>query len=503
MVKFEYENISDAVFHHAATQPAATALISGLQSVSYAELAMLVGHATVYLRAQGLKAGDRIGIAMTNSVERIVLSLACLRMGATTLELATEIKAPELSALVARFALRSVAVETGGPDAPTEIPLTIGLDWRDQLAKLSGDARYEGDPSQLKLIILSSGSTGISKGMVSTHQQRVARALAHINSAGFYQQERPGVLMMAAAANTGFVSQFLMNQLFLGGTSVLLPDFRYLIELVRQLQAYEDALFPVPPMMVKQMLKYQSHADVLFPKMQALIVGGQPMTSQDKQEMVTRLTPNAYEIYGCAGCGLIAWVGPADIARQVDIVGKPIAMPGIEIEIIGANGEAAKPGTVGELRIRGPIVGSGFYHAIDNDRGTERFADGWYYPGDVGAMDRNGYLKLEGRVADAIKVGATMIYPPEIEDVIAKHPHVADVAVVGRPSVDGVDEIVAFVVGRPGFKHRDIEAYCKGAMPFAKRPKYIFYLDQMPKTPNGKVDKPALRAAPLKPIGPA
>jgi acyl-coenzyme A synthetase/AMP-(fatty) acid ligase len=236
--------------------------------------------------------------------------------------------------------------------------------------------------------------------------------------------------------------------------------------------------------------------------MRALAISGQPLPSHDKVEMVKHLTPNLYDIYGCAGLGLIACIGPAEIAKQSESVGRPVVVPGVDIEIAGPDGQKLLPGAIGQLRVRGPNAASGFYHPEDNDRGTERFADGWYYPGEVALIDKAGYLILEGRIADAIKIGALTIYPPEIEDVITQHPQVAEAVVVGRPGPMGVDEIYAFVVGKPGYRQEEINSHCRRKFTGLKKPKYVYYFERIPRTANGKIDRPALKAAALRKIEP-
>ncbi|MDR3520592.1 MAG: class I adenylate-forming enzyme family protein, partial [Acidocella sp.] len=372
MIKFPFENISDCIFHHAVWQPAAPALIQGHETVSYQALANLVEQAAVYLTEKGVKPGDRVGIAMTNCIDRVVVSFACLRMGAVTLELPTDITAPVLASYVARFGMAATIVEIGGPNSTARIALCLGLDWRHELANFSGDARYQGDSSQLTFIILSSGSTGLPKGTITTHRQRIFRSEVYANHAGFYTEENPGVLLLAAPASTSLVAQFLTTQLLIGGATVLLPVWRYLIELVREVAAWEDAICPVPPVIAKSFMSCAAQSGIIFPKMRALAISGQPLPSHDKVEMVKRLTPNLYDIYGCAGLGLIACIGPAEIAKQSESVGKPVALPGVDIEIAGPDGRKLSTGTIGQLRVRGPNAASGFYHPEDNNRGTER-----------------------------------------------------------------------------------------------------------------------------------
>ena len=502
MIEFSFDNLSDCVFHHAAERPQAPALHHGRETVSYAALAQLVTQATVYLSGQGIKAQDRVGIVLTNSIERVVLALALMRMGAVGIELPMETNPGTLTLLVNRFAMAATLVEAGGPASPAKISLTIHVHWRDELAALHGDVRYEGDPAALRLINLSSGSTGLPKGLVCQHAQRMVRSRMTLNTGDFYAHAQPGPLVLAAPASTNLVWGMLVNHLILGGPVVLLPAFGHMVELVRHVAAWEDAIFPVPPGMAVRMLDYSAGEGLLFPRMRALITAGQAIARHDKQSLIEKLTPNVYEFYGSGGLGMLTCIGPEEVKAQPKSVGRPANYPGVEVEIAGPDGQRLAAGGVGQLRVRGPNVALGFFNPEDNARGSERFVDGWYYPGEVAAMNAAGYLCLEGRIAEAITVGAGTVYPPEIEDVVSQHPHVAEVAIVGRPGTDGVEDIVAFVVGRSGFQHQAIVEHCHKKLPATKRPKYIYYLGNMPRTGNGKIDRMALKTAPLKRIDP-
>jgi acyl-CoA synthetase (AMP-forming)/AMP-acid ligase II len=502
MIDFSFENLSDCVFHHAAQTPRAPALHEGHQTLSYGGLAALVRQAAVYLTGHGIKAQDRVGIALTNSIERVALALALMRIGAVGIELPEDITAPTLAAFVGRYGMDATLVEPNGPASPAKTALIIPVQWRASLASLTGDPRYEGDPAQLRLINLSSGSTGFPKGLVSAHQHRLVRSHMTLNTAAFYAPAQKGPLLLAAPASTNLVWGMLLNHLILGGPIVLIPAYRHMIDLVREVASWDEVIFPVPPGIARQMLPYAPKDALLFPRMRALITAGQAIAGHDKLALTQKLTPDIYEFYGSGGIGMLTCIGPDEVAKQLKSVGKPASYPGVEVEIAGPDGRRLTQGSIGQLRVRGPNTAIGFVNPEDNERGTERFIDGWYYPGEVASLNKAGYLILEGRIADAIHTPTQIIYPPEIEDAISQHADVAEVAIVGRAGPQGGEDIVAFIVARPGFAHQDIVAHCRKKLSASKRPKFIYYLDNMPRTGNGKIDRTALKTAPLKRIDP-
>jgi acyl-CoA synthetase (AMP-forming)/AMP-acid ligase II len=500
MIEFSYENLGDCVFHHARVTPQAPALMQGRESVSYAQLAALVRQAAVYLAAAGIGAGDRVGIALDNTIERVALAWGLMRIGAVGVELPPETNTPDLNAYVTRFAMAATLTEPGGPVSNAKIKLLIDLNWRDEVARLEGDARFTGDPADLVLLNLSSGSTGHPKGIMCSHQARLVRSRMTLNANEFYQG-MPAPLLLAAPASTNLTWGVLVNHLILGWPVVLLPTYKFLGELVREVAGWDQAILPVPPGMARFMLEHAPARGLLFPKMRALVTAGQAIASHDKVALMEKATPNVFEFYGSGGIGMLTCIGPDEARREPKSVGRPVAYPGVEVEIAGPDGKRLGQGGIGQLRVRGPNTASHFFVPEDNRRGTERFIDGWYYPGEVASISKSGYLVLEGRIADAIKSGNIIIYPQEIEDVMLEHKAVSEAAVVGRAGPQGED-IVAFVVGRPGYKHAEIVEHCKKKLSVSKRPRFIYYLDALPKTGNGKVDRAVLKTVPLKRVEP-
>ena len=492
-----FENVSDIVFYHAERQPEAPALIMGRETLSYAQYARLVAQATVYLGERGLKQGDRVGLSMVNSLEHSILLLALLRIGATPIELSIDLDRAALAALVTRYQMAATFTDIGGPSSNAPLALQIGLGWRAELATLQGDRRCAASGDEIFMISLSSGSTGIQKGVVVSHAQRLRRMQVYAETEPYWRPEAPLPVILAAAPNNGLITHFFPVQLMMGGVCILLPLYRRLIDLARECASWGEVICPMPPGLALEMLAFATPGEKLFPEMAALVMAGQPLAAHHKLALLEQLTPRVYDVYGSSGYGLVSMIGASEQAEHAESVGRIIMHPGVEVEFLGPDGQPVPASTGGQMRMRGPTMAQGFFHAEDNSRGTERFLDGWYYPGDVARVDEQGYLVLLGRLADAIRLGNRTIYPGEVESVITRHPDVLDAAVVSRPVPGGSAELCGFIVARPGANRHAIATHCRKQLPAEKQPKYLIYLDRMPVSPGGKLDRPALRAMPV------
>ncbi len=494
-----WHNLSDVVFHHAERHPNTPALIEGGKTITQGQLASLTAKAAVYLKSLGIGQGHHVGISLANSAEHIILSLATARIGATLVELPADLSAEDLAARAKKFAITASFADAGAAIAPTPIAVRISRRWLDEIGALSGDARHEGAEGDFQQIVLSSGSTGIPKGIVTTQRQRIMRAaVLQIRFGDAWSEANPGIVLLPATASMAFFSLILTTQTLLGGPIVLLPKFSQVIDMVQALASWNDAICPIVPAMARGFIACADSSGPLFPGMRALIAAGLPLAGHEKQAVMRQVTPNFHEIYGCGGFGPISHLTPADMLSHPSSVGRIVLRPGNEIEIAGADGNPAPPGVEGHLRCRGPTVSLGFFNPEDNARGAEHFENGWYYPGDILLADADGYLYMRGRADDAIAAGPLTIYPPEIEDVLIRHPGVAEAVVVPRANTMGGVDLVGFIVARPGLRHEDIEAHCIAHLPAVKRPKSVYYLDAIPRTGNGKIDRPAIKEAAIR-----
>jgi acyl-coenzyme A synthetase/AMP-(fatty) acid ligase len=278
----------------------------------------------------------------------------------------------------------------------------------------------------------------------------------------------------------------MLSHLMVGAPVVILPEFLHVIDLVKSIAAWDNAFCFVPSAMCRVLSACAPAQGYLFPKLRVLAAGGGALYAEDKLRVLAHVTPNFYECYGASGFGTLSVLPPSAMREKPDSVGRAPSF--VEIEVVDPQGNRLPSGTVGRLRCRGS-ASKGF--AAENDvEGDERFRDGWYYPGDIGTIDAQGYIVIKGRTVDLIQRPGGDIFSSDIESVIAQHPSVQEVAAVGLPRTSGPgEEIVAVVVSRGEAQHEALAQHCRTKLPPERWPDRVFYAQSLPKTPGGKLDR--------------
>ena len=175
--------------------------------------------------------------------------------------------------------------------------------------------------------------------------------------------------------------------------------------------------------------------------------------------------------------------------RKAGSVGVPFA--GVEVRIVDERGQAVKQGEVGALQVRGPNVTKGYWNKPAETEAS--FVDGWFKTGDLGFADEDGYYFLTGRAKDLIISGGFNVYPREVEEVLAQHGAVREVAVLGLPDDDLGEKVVAAVVASEEVEGAELQAFCKERLAGFKKPKEVYFVDELPRNALGKVQKHVLR----------
>ena len=486
----DWDNLSDVVFDHALRQPDAPALIAGDERVSYGELARLIAGATVYLRQLGVAEGQAVGVFMGGTIDHVVLSLALTRIGAIAFDLPPRLH-PEDDA-IRRWGLAPVFA---APDArlprgarPDHI---VGVGWRRTIAGLPGDCRSRRDPREVLCVSLSSGSTGLPIAVPSNQREWRARidSAVQLFHPIFTLRRPPVFLMLGGMSFSGF---FLLMacQLRIGGPVVLLADTRDPHELARAIAGWADAFLLTVPAFCHDLVALAPPSAPLFPAMRALIVGGAPLAAEDKPVFLERLTPNLYEGYGNSAVGAIAGAFPADMQLRPEATGR--VAPGVDLEVVDALGRRVPQRETGHIRIRGPGVARSYYRPPDPQRRLEGFHGGWFYPADLGSLDADGYLSIRGRLTDVIARSGVEIFPGDIEAALRAHPAIGEAAVVGTGPPEA-QRVVAFVTLRTDGSRSELAKFVAAALPRERAPDDVLFVQSLPRTHTGKIDRAALR----------
>ena len=490
-----WNNLSDAIFEYATSRPNAPALIQGGETITYGALADLVGRAAVQAHDLGVRPGDVVAVALPSTIEHVILTFALLRLGAVPLDLPAERPLGALVDPIVHFKVGRAFLTPEARGYDGAIVHRVGPEWRAGLAAKAGDRRTARDQDAMHFLHLTSGSTGVPKGIATSQSQWIGRFQTALRLfPDVLARERPAKLMLVGGMGFSAFFFFLANQICVGGPTVLMAEDHRPEVVARNIQAWEDGAVMITPPLLRQFLAAAPQEGLLFPRLRALFIGASPLFPEEKRAVVGRLTPNLYEVYGSAAVGFISVLAPGDVAGRMETVGR--ISPGLTVEAADGADQALPPGMIGHLRCRGPGVSGGLYgDASGAAAAAEGFRDGWYYPGDIGTLSADGFITLKGRVADLMRRRGVDIYMPEIEQAMQAHESVLEAAAAGVPGPDGGEaRLEVFVVPRGAPQTPALEEHCRRQIPAEKFPDRVFFVRGLPKTPNGKVDRRALVA---------
>ncbi|MCD0505651.1 AMP-binding protein [Bordetella petrii] len=352
-------------------------------------------------------------------------------------------------------------------------------------------------PGSLAWLFYTSGTTGRPKGVMLSHDNLVAMALCYPYDVDSVSAGDAWLYAAPMSHGAG-----LYNFMFVrAGARHVVPasrgfDSAEIFDLAGRLG---DVCLFAAPTMIKRMVR---EAPSQVRGLRTVVCGGAPMYAADMVEALDALGPVLAQIYGQGESPMTITAmrrdAIADRAQphwEARIASVGTAQSCMEVRVVDGAFNPVAPGQCGEVVARGPAVMGGYWR---NDQASRQaLADGWLRTGDIGYLSPDGFLTLTDRSKDVIISGGTNIYPREVEEVIAGHPDVFEVAVVGAPHAEWGEEVVAFVVPRAGRQALDamvLEAWCRAEMASFKKPRRYEFCADLPKNSYGKVLKTDLRA---------
>lgn len=474
-------NLGECLESHARNRPLHPAVIAGDRVLTHADFARMVRQVETLLAGQGLRQGDLVGVALEDTPPHLAALYALARRGMVAVPMDCRWKAVEKANLARHFGCAVTLVSPGDELVGDAVP-TLVLD-EATLAEIPpiAAAPVLADPLPL-LLSLSSGTTGRPKGPMVTHEQFFRRFLTHYIHLGFGAEDR---FLSATPLYFGGGRTFCMSILYAGGTVILKPPPCQPQELLDEAaRAAATSLFLVPTLLAR--LLALGHAEPPLASLRLLISSGAPLPGAERVRIRERLCPNLAEYYASTEGGGVSLLLPHEQAAHGGTVGRPIH--GVEVEIVDEDHAPLPPGQVGRLRYRGPGVATGYYR--DPEASAEAFRDGWFYPGDLAERDEAGFIALRGRKKDMIIRGGVNIYPLEIETCLMAHPDVTEAAVVGAPSEEFGEIVVAHVAGRADAAA--LRAWCAARLAPYKVPARVVIHAELPRNSSGKVLKAQL-----------
>lgn len=483
-------NLADMLDHQARRRPDHPAIIDGDRTLTHAEFSPMVRRWAACLMAHGAKPGDVIGVAMRDTAEHLVALYAVARAGAIILPVDWRWTAQEKRRITEFFGAAMTLAEPGDP-----IPGAITIDdaWRGEADRADPGTPFPSDEDTPVVLSLSSGTTGRPKGPALTHRQFLARWITQFVTLTFSEHDR---YLSATPLYFGGGRSFTMSALYSGATVVMFPPPYDPAELVEAARRYRATTTLLVPTMLRRLLELDGAENApLFGTLRLLLSTGAILHADERAAVTEKLCPDFINYYGSTEGGGVSVLMSHHPADKAGSVGATVF--GTDIQIVGEDHAELPVGETGRIRYRGPGVADGFFR--DPEAGAAAFRHGWFYPGDLGRMDGDGFLHLAGRADDMILRGGVNLYPAEIEHTLLSHPMVADAAVTGWPSREFGEEVAAFVATDGEVAEEALIAHCREHLARYKMPRRVFILDALPKSALGKVDRRALKAG-LEPV---
>ncbi|USX26678.1 long-chain-fatty-acid--CoA ligase [Oxalobacteraceae bacterium OTU3CINTB1] len=502
--------------------------------LTYGELDKLSLRMGAWLQSKGLQPGARVAIMMPNVLQYPVAMAAVIRAGYMVVNvnplytprelqhqlvdsgseaiIVLENFATTLEQVISHTKVKHVIVATMGDMLGTLKGAIVNLVVR-KVKKLVPAFSLPGSISYKKMLSeaanmtlqpskqghddiaflqYTGGTTGVSKGAMLLHRNIIANVLQ--NEAWLQFKQHKQQIVFVAALPLYHIYSLTISALMgmrMGGLTLLVPNPRDIPGFIKELSKYRVAVFPAVNTLYNALLNNPEFSKLDFSSYSVCNGGGMAVQKAvaDKWLKVTG-TP-IIEGYGLSETSPVATANRVDIKEFTGTIGLPI--PSTEVQILDDDGKPVPLGQTGEIAIRGPQVMAGYWNRADETAKTMT-ADGFFKTGDIGIMDERGYTRIVDRKKDMIIVSGFNVYPNEVEGVVAAHPGVLEVACIGVPDQNSGEAVKLFVVRKdPNLTAEQLLDYCKHELTAYKKPKFIEFRDELPKTNVGKILRRQLR----------
>ena len=539
----EYSSILDIFNQSCEKYRKQTAYINFDKALTFDDLDRLSGQFAAFLQSRGLKKGDRIAVMMPNILQYPVVIFGAMRAGLVVVNTNPMYTARELKHQLTDSGARAIVIvenfanvlEKVRGDVPVELVVTTRIGdllgfpkgallnfvlkhvkkaipgfnlpsavrFSAALGEGAGKSLQEVELGHDDLAFLqyTGGTTGVAKGAMLSHRNLVAnmqQAKAWMLSAGIGQDAEMVVTALPLYHIFALTANCL-SFMAMGGVNLLITNPRDMDGFLKELQKYPFTYMPGVNTLFNGLLNTPGFAELDFSNFKGALGGGMAVQRAVAEHWKEVTGTPLIEAYGLTETSPAACINPMDIEGFNGCIGLPISST--ECGIMDEDEKLLPQGERGELVVRGPQVMMGYWQRPE-ETAKVITEDGWLRTGDIALMTEDGFFKIVDRKKDMILVSGFNVFPNEIEDVVALHPKVLEVAVIGVPDAKSTEAVKLFVVkSDPSLTEEEIRAYCKEELTGYKRPRHIEFRDELPKSNVGKILRRELRDEELAKTG--
>jgi long-chain acyl-CoA synthetase len=478
------------VIEHSVQSPGKVAVVQDHKRVTYGELIKKIKSAAFHLERLGVAKGDRVILSASNTPSFLYGYFAAHLLGAIAVPLPPQTPDSRLSYIIDKISPRSIFINREFEYKSHQAKLTSTFDHLDE-----ADKDYPlPTPGMTADILFTTGTTGESKGVVLTHKNIYSQA-ANINT--FIGNTAEDIEVLPLPLSHSFGLGRLRCNVVTGGTIILVDGFLVVGKIFQAFEEWKATGFCFVPAGLGVLFKLSAdkigqYADQL----KYIEIGSAPMPMENKLRLM-RLLPHTRICmhYGLTEASRATFIEFHESRHKLDSIGQP--SPNVEVKIIDKKGGEAPVNEIGEILVRGNMVMQEYWN--DPHETAGKLANGWIRTSDVGCKDEDGFFYLRGREKELINIAGRKAAPEEIEFILNKHPQVEDCACIGIPDPDQIkgETVKAFVVLKKGLDTRpsktDFYEFLRGQIEEYKIPTVYQWMDRIPKTDSGKLQRALLQ----------
>lgn len=493
------KRIDQLFFENAKKFPEKEAIWCDGKQMTYAQFADFVSRYANFLLRQGVKYKDIIGIPMNNSIESVALIMAAACIGAGLAPINHTLPVDAIKAAFNTGNVRHIIarrsffrqMKEAGMALPGgcnlcldgEIPGTIGFsEVKKAPAQRPKSSRVKGD--ETLILTMTSGSTGAPKPIELTQENKLKRALAHMDLYGIGEKDR---ILAATPLYHSLAERLVILPLLIGATAILMPRFtaNLWLSCVRDQKVTFTIAVSAQLSQIAQLISSPFAPDTTT--LRCVVSSSALLEPHVRAELIEKLQCDFHEMYGTSEVSTATSINFREARGKRKSVGKSI--PQASVRILRDDGRTACVNEIGEIACKTELIFNGYYGMPDMTK--KAFTEGYFRTGDLGRVDEDGYLYFCGRKKEMIITGGINVYPHDIEQTLMRFPGVGECAAFAYPD-DRLGEVVALAVvpeKKAAITKRGVQVYCAKNLADFQQPHYVFIVEELPKNAMGKLVK--------------